>query len=175
MNELKQLNGLDIPELRAAITTVSGQPGASHAPKSSRVRWINGLKFKALVRNHSFIVDEPAHLTGEDESPNSMEYVLGAYGACLATGFVLNASQRGITIRNLEVAVESSQNNVFTFLGLEDEGHPGFEKITAKLYVQANADQAALQEIWERTVRTSPVHNSLTRPVEITTELNVLP
>ncbi len=42
----------------------------------------------------------------EDESPNSMAYVLGAYGACLATGFVLNASQKGIEIHNLTELIQ---------------------------------------------------------------------
>ena len=174
MEDEKNLNGLDVPAFREALATVGAQPAAAHAPKASRVRWMKGLKFKAQVRNHSFIVDEPAHLTGEDQSPNSMEYVLGAYGACLATGFVINATQRGIELHNLEVVCESSQNNVFTFLGLDDKGHPGFEEIKAKLYVQADADEATLRQIWEQTVNTSPVHNSLTRPVTIKPELDVI-
>jgi len=169
-----RINGLDLAATNAAIAAVGANPAASHAPKSSRVRWLSGLKFKAQVRNHVFMVDEPSHLAGEDESPNSMEYVLGAYAACLATGFVLNASQRGVHIQNMEVSVQSSQNNVFTFLGLSEEGHPGFEEIKAKLFVQADADQATLREIWERTVKTSPVHNSLVRPVIIAPEMDVI-
>ncbi len=169
------LNGVDVEALESSLAVIGAQPEAAHAPKTSRVRWLSGLKFKTLVRNHSFLVDEPAHLAGEDESPNSVEYVLGAYGACLATGFVLNATKRGITIRNLEVSLESTQNNVFTFLGLGSEGHPGFEEIKAKLYVQADADEAAIREIWDHTVKTSPVHNILTRTARISTELDVIP
>lgn len=174
MADRKILNGLDVEALQSAIATVGAQPAAAHAPKTSRVRWLSGLKFKALVRNHTFLVDEPAHLAGEDESPNSMEYVLGAYGACLATGFVLNATQRGITVHNLEVALDSSQDNVFTFLGLSSEGHPGFDTITAKLYVQADADETTIREIWDHTVKTSPVANSLIRPVKIKTDLDII-
>ena len=176
MPDEKGINGLDIEATRAAIATVSAQQGASRAPKKSRVRWMTGLKFKAQVRNHTFVVDEPSHLAGDDESPNSMEYVLGAYGACLATGFVLNASQRGIVINNLEVSLESSQDNVFTFFGLSDqEGHPGFDEIKAKLFVQSSADPAVLREIWQRTIDTSPVHNTLVRPVSIQPEIEIFP
>ncbi len=173
--EPKKINGLDIEETREAIATVSAQPENSHAPKRSRCKWLTGLKFKTYVRNHVFLVDEPAHLAGEDESPNSMEYVLGAYAACLATGFVLNASQKGVNIHNLEVAVDSTQNNVFTFLGLSTEGHPGFDTIKAKLFVQADADEKALKEIWDQTVNTSPVHNSLARTVTIKPEVEIIP
>ena len=41
-----------------------------------------------------------------------MEYVLGALGTCLATGFVFNATQRGIAIENLEVVLESTMTSV---------------------------------------------------------------
>lgn len=173
MAEPNIVNGVNVDDFQKAVEIVGGNPEAQHAPKSSRVRWIDGLKFKAQVRNHTFIVDEPAHLTGEDESPNSMEYVLGAYGACLATGFVINATKRGIHLRNLEVSCTSTQNNVYNFLGLTDEGHPGFDEIRAKLFVQADGDEDTLREIWEQTIRSSPVHNSLVRPVNIVPEVQI--
>jgi uncharacterized OsmC-like protein len=173
MGDRKIINGIDVEAFESALAAVGEVPESARAPKKSRVRWTGGLKFKADVRDHSFMVDEPARLSGEDTSPNSVEYVLGAYGACLATGFVMNATRRGIEIRNLEVALESTQDNVFTFLGLQppDAGHPGFDAITAKLYVQADADEDTLRELWEHTVATSPVHNSLVRTVRITPEL----
>jgi uncharacterized OsmC-like protein len=175
--ERKIVNGIDLDAFQSALELVGAQPEAKHAPKASRVRWMNGLKFRAMVRNHTFIVDEPAYLTGEDTSPNSVEYVLGAYGACLATGFVMNATKQGIKIRNLEVALQSTQNNVFTFLGLEPSttGHPGFDEITAKLFVQADADEATLRQIWADTLTTSPVHNILTRNATIRPEVDVIP
>jgi uncharacterized OsmC-like protein len=175
VDERQTVNGIDVEAFKAAAQVVGAQPGAQRAPKAARVRWLHGLKFKAQVRNHTFVVDEPAHLTGEDESPNSMEYVLGAYGACLATGFVLNAAKHGLRLGNLEVSVESTQDNVLTFLGLSDEGHPGFNEIVAKLYVQAEADEADLRALWQHTIATSPVHNSLARAVTIRPELHVFP
>ena len=103
-----------------------------------------------------------------------MEYVLGALGACLATGFVLNASREGIEIYNMEVVLDSTQDNVFTFLGLGGEGHSGFDAITAKLFVQADTDEATLRRLWEQTVRTSPVGNSMIHVVPIQAELDVV-
>lgn len=175
MGDGEKLNGLDVQELKSAFEAVASNPGASHAPKSSRVQWLGGLKLKARVRNHAFMIDEPTHLTGEDEAPNAMEYVLGALGACYATGFVLNATKRGITIRNLEVTLDATQDNVFTFLGLDDKGHPGFDGIKAKLYVQTNADEKTVKEIWRQTIDTSPVGNSLVREVPISTDVSIFP
>jgi uncharacterized OsmC-like protein len=175
MSERNIINGLDVDAIETALGLVA-ETGKRTAPKASRVRWAGGLQFKVHVRNHTFMVDEPTHLTGEDESPNSVEYVLGAYGACLATGFVWNATRRGITVRNMEVALESTQNNAFTFIGIDPEGqgHSGLEVITAKLYIQANADEATIREIWEHTLKTSPVGNSLSRIVTIKPELDIL-
>jgi hypothetical protein len=74
----------------------------------------------------------------------------------------------------MEIALDSTQDNAFSFLGINDDGHSGLDNVRAKLYVQANADEAALREVWEHTLRTSPVGNSLARPVKIDTEIAVL-
>src|SRR6058998_3454493 len=91
----KALNGLDVEAMRMAVATVGAQPEAARARKAARVRWVERLKFRAYVRNHTSEVDEPSHLAGEDASPTSMEYVLGALGTCLATGFVLTRLSAG--------------------------------------------------------------------------------
>src|SRR5438477_10603612 len=148
------LNGIDVDGLQAALTAVEAQPEAALARKRARVRWLERLKFRAYVRNHQFEVDEPTHLAGDNANPTSMEYVLGALGTCLATGFVFNATQRGVAIRNLELALESTQDNYFAFLGLDNRGHPGFNEVTVKLFVQASAEESAVREIWDHTVRT---------------------
>jgi uncharacterized OsmC-like protein len=175
MSERNVINGLDVDAIETALNLVA-ETGKRTAPKASRVRWKSALQFKVHVRNHTFIVDEPTHLTGEDESPNSVEFVLGAYGACLATGFLWNATRRGITVRNIEVALDSVQNNAFTFIGIDppDQGHSGLEEINAKLYVQANTDEATIRELWDHTLKTSPVGNSLTRIVTINPEVEIL-
>lgn len=173
--ERRVINGVDVSAMEGVVGAIGVQPEAARAPKSCRVRWVTAFLFKALARNHTFTVDEPTHMAGEDTSPTSTEYVLGAYGTCLVTGFVFNATRRGITIRNLEVALQSAHNNYLTFLRLSTDGHPGLREITPKLYVQADADEATIREIWEHTVKASPVGNSLARSVMINPEVDVLP
>ncbi len=175
MEEQKIRNGIDVAAMRDSIAEIGSMPEAVHAPKTARVQWLSGMQFKASVRQHTFMVDEPRRLAGEDTTPNARESVRGACGACLATGFVFNATRRGLTVHSLEVEVASSQDNAFTFLGLDSEGHSGFDKITAKLYVQADADEATIREVWDHTVKTSPVGNSLTRNVTITPDVEIIP
>ena len=164
---MSELNGIDLQDLEEGLKEIGKQEGARHAKKRSRIQWLGGFRFNSFVRNNTFIVEEPASSTAQEQAPNSMEYVLG-------TGFVLNATRRGISVHNVEVALDSSQDNVFAFFGLSDEGHPGFQQVRAKLYVQADSDEDTLKEIWDQAVKTSPVGNSLARIVTITPELLVV-
>jgi len=168
-------NGIDWGKFEEALGIVGAEAKNARAPKKARVRWQGGLKLKVGVRNHTFLVDEPSHLTGEDEAPNAVEYVLGAYGACLATGLIINAARRNIELRNLELALESTQDNAFSFMGIDDAGHSGIDEVKVKLYVQSDAAPETLHEVWEHTLRTSPVGNTLIRNVTVTPELSVLP
>lgn len=175
MAEKKLLNGLEVGAIEAAMELISGKPHGPKAPKKSRVRWVDALQFEASVRNHTFLVDEPTQLAGKDESPNSVELVLGAYGTCVATGFVWNATRRGITIHSLDIELESTQDNSFTFLGIDppDKGHAGLDFIKVKLIVQADTTDDIIREVWDHTLKTSPVGNTLTRAVKIEPELEI--
>jgi uncharacterized OsmC-like protein len=170
------INGLDINRLKELLKEAEKNKDfvARITKWSALVRWLGeGFNFKSYIRNHSFLISEPADLGGPDTSPNAVEYVLAALGACYATGFVLNATKRGVKIKNLEIALEGELDNILVFLGLSNEGHPGYKKIKAKLYVNAEADEKTIKEIWEETVRTSPVGHTLTRTVEIVPEVKI--
>lgn len=169
----EQINGIDVEKLRNLLKEVetNKEAVARISRWSSRVRWLgSGFNFRAYVRNHSFTVSEPSELGGPDSGPNAVEYVLSALGACYATGFILNATRRGVRVRNLEISLEGEIDNILVFLGLSDRGHPGYRRIVARAYVDAEADERTVREIWEETVRTSPVGNTLERQVEIAAE-----
>jgi len=170
---MPELNGLDLDQVQQLVQQIEADPDSAQPMNkwNARVRWLGGFKGQALVRNHTFVIDEPAKLVGQDMAPNAVEYVLGALGACLTVGFVLNATKRGVPIRNLEVALDGDLDNILTFLGLSQEGHPGYREIIAKAYVDAEADQATVEQIWQETVATSPVGNTLARPVSLRPEV----
>ena len=170
---MPELNGLDLGVMQALVQTIQADANAAEPFNewTSRVRWMGGFKAQALVRNHAFLIDEPADLVGKNEAPNAAEYLLGAYGACLTTGFILNATKRGVKVRNFEVTVDGRIDNILTFLGLSDRGHPGYREIVARAYIDADTDDATLEAIWQETVASSPVGNSLTRPVVVRAEV----
>lgn len=171
------INGLDVKEVEKLLE--EAKKNSEYVGKISkwysRVKWNgSGFTFTSYVRNHSFIISEPSELGGPDKGPNAVEYVLSALGACYSTGFIFNAAKRGIHIKNLEVALEGEIDNILVFLGLSNEGHAGYKRIIAKAFVEANADEKTIKEIWEETVKTSPVGNTLQRNVEIKAEINII-
>jgi uncharacterized OsmC-like protein len=138
---------------------------------SARVRWTEGMQARAFIRNHSFNVGQPASFDTQDPAPSAVEYLLAAIGGCLAVGFQWRASQRGIEVRNLEVSLQAQADNILVFLGLEEQGHPGLKQIEGRLYIDADGDEEALQELWHETLRRSPVTQSFLREVPVQLEL----
>jgi uncharacterized OsmC-like protein/TusA-related sulfurtransferase len=134
---------------------------------SARVRWTEGMQAKAFIRNHSFTVGQPASFDTRDVAPSAVEYLLAAVGGCLAVGFQWRASRRGIAVRNVEIALQTQADNILVFLDLEEQGHPGMQRIDGRFYVDADGDDDVLQDIWEETLRRSPVTQSLTRQVPV--------
>jgi len=135
-----------------------------------RVRWQEGMEAKAFVRNHAFVVGQPASFDTEDKAPSAIEYVLAAMAGCLAVGYQWRASRRSIQVFNLEVSLQARADNILVFLGLEDEGHPGLGEITGRIFVDADADEEELRALWEETVLRSPVTQSLVRQVPLRVE-----
>jgi uncharacterized OsmC-like protein/TusA-related sulfurtransferase len=132
---------------------------------SARVRWTEGMQARAFIRNHAFNVGQPASFDTQDIAPSAVEYVLAALGGCLAVGFQWRASRRGLEVRNLEISLQAQADNILVFLGLEEEGHPGLKTIQGRLYVDVDGDEEVLQDIWQETLRRSPVTQSLLRGV----------
>lgn len=152
----------------------AAQPESTQADRQARdyrwqcrVRWAGGLQTTVYCRNHRWDVGQPASFDVEDAAPSAVEYVLGALGSCLAMGFRIHASRRGIQVEALEIALSGQIDNIFVFLGVESEGHSGFRSISGTLYVQADAEEAVLEDIWRHTLAVSPLTNTLARPVTL--------
>jgi uncharacterized OsmC-like protein/TusA-related sulfurtransferase len=137
----------------------------------TRVRWSRGNTAKVYARNHSWEAGQPASFDVQDEAPSAVEYLLGALASCLAMGFQIHASRRGIQIEDLEVQLNGQIDNIYTFLGLETSGHSGFKEIAGTVYARADAEEDQLREIWKHTLAVSPVMNTLSKPVSINIEM----
>ena len=173
--QAQELNGLH-PEKLKEITQSFRNPEVLQAvtgPWRSRVQWQGGFRAKAYMRTHTVSLDEPDGLDATDTAASAHELILSAVGSCMMVGFVLNATLRGIQIRDLEIAVEGNFADIGKWAGVSD-GNPGYGGIKAKCFVSADADAAALRECWRLAVEGSPVTQTVRLPTPVETEIEIV-
>lgn len=129
----------------------------------ARVRWTGGMQAKAFVRNHSFAVGQPASFDTEDPAPSAVEYLLGALAGALAVGFQWRASRERTEVRNLEVSLSARSANILVFLGIEPPGDPGLSRVEGTLYVDADAEDEALDALFRETLERCPIARTLSK------------
>ena len=176
MTQEENLNGLPRQKLMEVLESFR-DPGVFNAvtgPWKSRVVWQGGMRAKAYMRTHQVEMDEPGDLTATDVAASAHEQVLSAMGSCITVGFIINATKRGVKVHDLEIAVDGYFDNIRVWAGVEDTGHPGYGKISAKAFVRADADEATLKEIWRLAVDGSPVTQTIRHANEVDTDFEVI-
>jgi len=173
----KKLNGLEVSKLEQFVNEIENKPDVAksvNGPWKSRVTWQGGLKAKAYMRNHSVTFDEPEGLGATETSASAHEHLLSAVGACMMTGFVYQATLKGVNIHNCEIALEGTFGDIRNWAGLTDKGTPGYPEIRAKLYVNANADKKTVEKLWTDAWKHSVVTQTVSRGAKITASLEIL-
>ncbi|MGH7934995.1 MAG: OsmC family protein [Candidatus Binataceae bacterium] len=167
------LNGLRIEKINQILDSMRDDPETLKAvsgPWKSRVVWQGGFKAKAYMRKHTVQLDEPEGLDASDSAASAHEQLLSAVGSCLTVGYVLNATKRGVKIRDLEIALEGNFDNILKWAGHSPAGNPGYPSIKAKCFVSADADEKTLREIWQAAIDGSPVTQTVMRPTQVIPE-----
>lgn len=170
------LNGLPRQKLTEVLESFKDPDvfNAVTGPWKSRVVWQDGMRAKAYMRNHVAEMDEPGDLTATDVAASAHEQLLSAMGSCITVGYIVNATKRGVKIHDLEIAVEGYFDNIRKWAGVEDQGNPGYGKISAKAYVRADADEATLRDIFRVAVDGSPVTQTVRHSNEVETDFEVI-
>ncbi len=172
-----RLNGVDIEKIQALVKDMQENPQTYREMASSawnaRVQWVGGFQHSVFARQLSpTTFDEPAEVAGGDRGLSPHEAIMSAVGACVATGFVAQATARGVKVESLEVQVDGKLN-LPVFFGLA-EGNPGYDEMDVTVYATTDAPANVLQEIYEKAVGLSPVLNTVQRPVKVNTRLRTV-
>ena len=134
---------------------------------TARARWSGGMQAKVTVRNHSFAVGQPASFDPEDAAPSAVEYLLGAVSAAIATGVQWRLSKQGVAVRNLEVVAKARSHDILVFLGLSEPGTAALSGVELQAYVDADADEQAIDAVVKDTLARCPVAGSLRSRVPV--------
>jgi uncharacterized OsmC-like protein len=164
------LNSVNFAAVGNLVSAIQDEPTKADTIWKSTVDWKGGFRSEARSRDFEPILsDEPIGLGGEDTAPNPVEQVLGAFGNCLAVGYAANATAAGIELKNLRIELEGDLD-LHAFLGLRD-GHAGFDSITAKVSIEADAPLERIEDLHNKVVSTSPVGHTLQQAIPLTVEL----
>ena len=166
------LNDLDIAKVGTLIGAVVAEPQRARTTWQATVAWKGGFRSEVRVRDFAPVPsDEPLSLGGTDTAPNPVEQLLGALGNCLAVGYVANATAAGIELDSLEIDLEGDLN-LETFLGLDDDGHAGYEAVRATVRIESAAASDEIEALHRKVIGTSPVGHTISRAVDVTVELS---
>lgn len=170
----KMINDVDIEVFKATVDAVKGDPKKGATVWTAKTKWKGGLKSEARLRNFTLNFDEPDAVAGTDTAASPHETMLACYGACLTVGLSLNAALQGVKLRSIEIDLEG-YIDLPGFLGLAGiEGLkdlPGYHTVKATVRIESDAGRDAVQQVFERVVKYSPVGLTLSRPVDVRAEL----
>lgn len=172
------VNGLDMESLMKVVESVKENWETGKSVWTASTNWKGGFKVETCSREFKSMVDEPEMLCGTNTACNPVEMILQAYGACLTIGYAMNAAVRGINIEDIQIDLEG-EIDLPGFLGLEAPEEmnmdklPGYKTLKAKVKIKSDADAQTLNELHNHVIATSPVGVTLSRPIEIETELDL--
>lgn len=140
-----------------------------------RVRASGQGKATAYVRQHRIEIGVPLQFDPEYGEITALEYLLAALGADLVNGLRAVARRGRVPLDEVEALVSGRLNNPLTSLGVVgEEGHPGIEQISVRVYVSTDADEERLQSIWEEMLRRSPLLRTLQPAVQLDISLTIV-
>ena len=152
----------------------SGEANPTTYDWTVRVQGLGEKESRVYVGNHAFSVGKQASFSREEGQVTSVEYLLGALGGDLVMGFQRQAAKKGAVIDSVECVVTGRLDNPLVFLGvIGASGRPGFGFVRATLYVSSGSEKEALLQIWQDTLATSPLVDTLKRSATVSLDLKV--
>lgn len=172
--ETTTLAGIDAEALNTLACNAKDDPGTGRKTLKARTVCESGFRNMTYVRDLApVLVGEPPALLGDDSAPNPSEMALAALGSCISVGLLANATHRGVTLSKIEVVMEGDIDisAVWGVGDVPDSKVPGFTAVRASVALAGDTDDATLQAIHDNTIAWSPVVNTFTRNVELTSTL----
>lgn len=177
------LNGVDTPTLFATINAVKGQPELAKFQFRASNRWISGTHNRTTINgyygagqefvrasDHRYDADHPPVLTGSDEGPTPVEFLLHALAACLTSGLANIAAARGIPLAEVTSTVEGDID-LRGILGLDADVRNGFEGIRVVFHVKGAAEAEQLAALVRQSQGRSAVYDVVTNGVPVSVDV----
>src|SRR4029450_7594697 len=146
--ESPRRNGVDVATLFATLDAVKGQNEIAKFQFRAENTWLSGTHSRSTasgfygamqeMRHKKDTVldfDHPEVLTGADNGPTPVEYLLHALAACLTAGVANIAAARGVELTKVTSIVEGDID-LLGILGLSDDAvRNGYQQVRVSFYI----------------------------------------
>ena len=176
-------NGVNTEALLGARDALSDAPEAAEFTWIANCSWVDGTfsqttvdRFSGLGQEHrhrtpySFDADHPECFASEDRGATPPEILLAALASCLTAGVASVAQHRQIQLRSVTATVEGKMN-VLGILGADPDIRNGFNDITVRFDVDADASSEDIQALVAQSQKRSAVYDMVTNPTRVAVEV----
>ena len=151
-------------------TAVSNDPANAQALFSAEGTLVGVTEVDVRTGAHSFTVDEPPALGGEDLAANPVQYALASLGSCQAITYRIWATHLGIKLDSLTVRV-AGDLDLRGFFGIDDSVRPGFTAVQVEVRVTGPETEERYAELAAAVDEHCPVLDLFKNPVPVTRAL----
>jgi uncharacterized OsmC-like protein len=172
-------NGVNVQALLGARDALSDAPQAAQFTWRAKCTWQNGTHSHSTVEGftglgaeqqhrttYEFDVDHPECFASQDNGATPVEYVLVGLVGCLTAGIASVAQHRGIQLRSVTATIEG-QMNVLGILGADPHVRNGFEAVTVRFDIDADASRDDLEALIAQSQKRSAVFDIVTNPTNV--------
>lgn len=150
----------------------------SAAPNNAKLTFtVQGEGFGAVASNiisgkHTFAVDEPAPLGGDDSAASPVEYALGALISCQVVVYRLYAERLNIQVDDVQIVAEGHLD-VRGLFGIDKSIRPGFTSVNLDVRISGPESAERYTELREAVDAHCPVLDLFANPVPVTTSVTL--
>lgn len=165
--------GIDLEQAVAgARTQYARHPESAKLTVQTRTALESGLRCRAVMRDHTVVIDEPEGLAGGDAGPNPVELLLSALAACRIITYRFHAARLGLPLDGVEVELEGDLD-LRGFLAVDEHQRPGFQEIRGTVKLTTSATREQVEALEAAVDRYCPVRDNLSTPTPMRLKLTV--
>jgi uncharacterized OsmC-like protein len=131
-----------------------------------------GVATEVTAGRHTFVVDEPPALGGEDAAPNPVEFALASLLSCQVVTYRFWAERLGVAVDSIDVSAEGDLD-VRGIFGLHDAVRPGFGDVRLAVRIAGPEPEERYRELKAAVDAHCPVLDLFANPTRVTTALEV--
>ncbi len=128
---------------------------------------IGSVASEITVGKHSFLVDEPAALAGDDVAASPVEFVLGALISCQVVVYRLYAFALGIPFDEISISATATLD-VRKILAFDESPRAGFRDVHFEVVVEGSESEERYRELQDAVDAHCPVLDIIQNPTPVT-------